>query len=128
MTPRKKRPVANLRIGIMPWALMHRRLLAIARGDLTVRRDDPKIWFSSIESLAQVLSTRNLMLLDLIRSTRPQSLQELADLSGRAKSNLSRTLRTLERYRLVELDRGERGRIRPRVPYARVELKLPLAA
>ncbi|RLA82553.1 MAG: transcriptional regulator, partial [Epsilonproteobacteria bacterium] len=31
------------------------------------------------------------------------SLKELEELTGRAKSNLSRTLKTLERYGIVEL-------------------------
>jgi len=47
--------------------------------------------------------------------------------SRKAKSNLSRTLRTMEGYGLVRLERGERGRIRPKVMHDRVELDLPLA-
>jgi predicted transcriptional regulator len=46
--------------------------------------------------------------------------------TGKAKSNLSRTLRTMERYGLVRLDRGERGRLAPTVTADRVELVLPL--
>ncbi|MFO1061062.1 MAG: helix-turn-helix domain-containing protein [Dongiaceae bacterium] len=56
----------------------------------------------------------------------PGSLDELARLTGKAKSNLSRTLRTIEGYGLVRLERGERGRIAPRVMHERVELDLPL--
>jgi len=33
----------------------------------------------------------------------PQSLSELEQLTGRAKSNLSRTLKTLQRYGIVKL-------------------------
>jgi predicted transcriptional regulator len=43
-----------------------------------------------------------------------------------AKSNLSRTLETMEGYGLVRLERGERGRIMPKVTHDRVELDLPL--
>jgi len=43
-----------------------------------------------------------------------------------AKSNLSRTLKTMQRYGLVRLERGERGRITPKVAHDRVELDLPL--
>jgi predicted transcriptional regulator len=56
----------------------------------------------------------------------PGSLVELARITGEAKSNLSRTLRTMEGYGLVRLERGERGRITARVIYDRVELDLPL--
>ena len=47
-------------------------------------------------------------------------------ITGKAKSNLSRTLRTMEGYGLVRLERGERGRITPKVTHDRVELDLPL--
>ena len=56
----------------------------------------------------------------------PGSLEELARITGKAKSNLSRTLRTMEGYGLVRLERGERGRITPKVMHDRVELDLPL--
>ena len=42
------------------------------------------------------------------------------------ESNLSRTLKTMEGYGLVRLERGERGRVSPKVTYDRVELDLPL--
>jgi predicted transcriptional regulator len=64
--------------------------------------------------------------------SRPGSLEELAALTGRKKSNLSRTLKTMENYglvrlvRLVRLERGVRGRITGRVVYDRIELELPL--
>jgi len=35
----------------------------------------------------------------------PKSLKELEELTGRAKSNLSRTLKTLERYGIAELEK-----------------------
>jgi IclR helix-turn-helix domain len=47
----------------------------------------------------------------------PGSLDELARITGKAKSNLSRTLRTMEGYGLVRLERGERGRITPKVTH-----------
>jgi hypothetical protein len=56
----------------------------------------------------------------------PGSLDELARITGKAKSNLSRTLKTMEGYGLVRLERGERGRITPKVMHDRVELDLPL--
>jgi predicted transcriptional regulator len=65
-------------------------------------------------------------LLHVIAEKAPGSLDELARLTGTAKSNLSRTLRTMEVYGLVRLERGERGRITPKVLHDRVELDLPL--
>jgi len=54
------------------------------------------------------------------------SLDELAQFTGKAKSNLSRTLRTMDGYGLTRLERGERGRITPKVMHHRVQLDLPL--
>ena len=62
----------------------------------------------------------------MIAERGPGSLDELAGMTGKAKSNLSRTLRTMEGYGLVRLERGERGRITPKVMHDRVELDLPL--
>jgi predicted transcriptional regulator len=117
----------TLAVGIASAAEMKARTLAIARGKLKPSAGDPKVWFTSPESFAKVLSNKNRALLDLIAHTQPKSLQDLADSTGRATSNLSRTLRTMERYGFVRLHRGERGRIRPEVPYRRISLMLPLA-
>ena len=109
-----------LRIGIASREEMKARTVAIARGELRPGPTDPKVWFTSLESLAQVLSSKNKLLLEIIRRVRPASLKELAELSGRREGNLSRTLHTMARYRLVTLNRSERGTIVPSVPYDRV--------
>ena len=54
------------------------------------------------------------------------SLAELEALSGRAKSNLSRTLKSMERFGLVELLKGEKGALKPHVPYQEIKLDLPI--
>jgi predicted transcriptional regulator len=114
-----------LHIGIAPYEDMKARTMAIARGELKPGPDDPKLWFTSIESLARILSDKNRALLDLIIEQQPKSLAELEGLSGRAKSNLSRTLKSMERFGLVELIKGEGGTLRPRVPYEEIRLDLP---
>ena len=55
--------------------------------------------------MSQILSSQNQELLKIIIQKKPQSLKELEELTGRAKPNLSRTLKTLERYGIVELNR-----------------------
>jgi len=115
-----------LRIGIAPYADMKARTMAFARGELKPGPDEPKLWFTSIESLARVLSDRNRLLLDLIIEQRPNSIAELETMSGRAKSNLSRTLKSMERFGLVELLKGEGGAVRPSVPYEEIQLDLPI--
>ena len=116
----------SLKVGIASYADMKARTSAIARGELKPRAGEPKVWFTSIESFAKVLSDRNRALLNRIVEEEPESLTALARISGRAKSNLSRTLHTLERYGLVYLEKGRRGRILPRVPYSRIVLETPI--
>ena len=43
-------------------------------------------------------------------------------------SNLSRTLRTMSRYGLVELKEGQRGTFVARIPYDRVSLDISLTS
>ena len=117
----------TMRIGIATYEDFKARTMAIARGDLKPGPNEPKVWFSSTESFAKVLSNRNRALLATIAETHPASLQELAERTGRKPSNLSRTLQTMERYGLVKLHRGERGRVRPEVPYRAISLELALA-
>jgi len=107
---------------------MKAHTMAIARGQHRPRRGEPKVWFTSMESFAKILSDKNRALLALIAEAEPGSLAELSELSGRAKSNLSRTLRTMEHYGLVQLRRGEDGTIVPRVNYRDITLDVSVAA
>ncbi|MEQ9331548.1 helix-turn-helix domain-containing protein [Thalassobaculum sp.] len=118
--------MTTLKVGIATYEEMKARTLAVARGEKRSAADEPKVWFTSAESFAKVLSARNRDLLRVIAEQAPGSLDELARITGRAKSNLSRTLKTMAGYGLVRLERGERGRITPRVEHDRVELDLPL--
>ena len=118
----------TLKIGIAGYDRMKARTMAIARGEHKPVKDEPMVWFTSIESFAKVLSGRNRELLALIARENPASLTELAKLAGRNKSNLSRTLKTMSRYGLVELREGQRGTLVPRVPYDRVSLDVSLTS
>ena len=116
----------RLRIGIVDYDRMKARTMAIARGEYKPARGEPTVWFTSIKSFAKVLSGRNRDLLAMIAREKPDSVTELAALAGRRKSNLSRTLKTMSQYGLVELTEGERGTVVPRVPYDYVRLDVAL--
>lgn len=117
----------TLKVGIASYEDMKARTLAIARGELQPKAGDPKVWFTSPESFAKVLSNRNRALLAQIADTHPSSLHELAASTGRTPGNLSRTLKTMERYGLVRLHKGARGKLRPEVPYREVQLEMALS-
>lgn len=99
-------------VGIMPQEKIRERALAIARGDYKPKATEPKIWFTSMRSLAEVLSDDNRALLKVIQDTKPQSISSLADITGRKPGNLSRTLKTMSNYGFVEMKR-ENKHVRP---------------
>ncbi|MEK6789723.1 MAG: hypothetical protein AABY68_12315 [Pseudomonadota bacterium] len=61
-------------------------MLAIAKGEYKPKHGEPKIWFTSMRSLAE--------------------------LTGRKPGNLSRTLKTMSNYGFVEMKRESR-QVRP---------------
>ena len=88
-----------LKIGIMPRKEFEKYTLEIAQGKRKRSPNDPKVWFESVRSLAQM--------------------------TGRRSNNLSRTLKTLEAHGLVQLTRKNRA-VKPklRARTLRVELRL----
>ena len=64
--------------------------------------------------MSQILSTENQKLLRTIIDNKPNSITELERITNRKKSNLSRTLKTLEKYGIVELKKIK-GKIMPKV-------------
>ena len=118
--------VKKVRIGIASHEELRGRAMEIARGERKRRSSDPKIWFTSLESLAKVLSEPNQRLLKVIDERHPTTLKELERLTGRKVSNLSRTLKTMSQYGLVKLHRGKRGAVRPEVLIKAVHMDLAL--
>jgi predicted transcriptional regulator len=100
-------------IGILPQEQMRARALSIAKGELKRKPGDPKIWFTSMRSLAEVLSDENRALLKVISDMHPDSIASLAALTGRSSSNLSRTLKTMSNYGLVEMQPINLKQFRP---------------
>ena len=98
-----------LNIGIISYQDYKKRSLAIARGQYRPKSDEPKIWFESLQSMAQVLSNENQLLLKTILERKPESLKELEEATGRSSSNLSRTLKTMARYGIVKMKKVNRN-------------------
>lgn len=64
----------TLKVGIASLEEMKKRTIAIARGEMKPAKDDPKVWFTSPESFAKVLSSTNRTLLNLIAAIRGRSV------------------------------------------------------
>jgi predicted transcriptional regulator len=69
---------------------------AVASGERPAPEDAALPSFNSVEALMRLLTPENRRLLAVIRDRRPQSIAELAAITGRAAPNLTRTLAKLE--------------------------------
>jgi predicted transcriptional regulator len=104
--------IANI---IMNSAKKKRCVIGI-RGQIPDPNYPVDIWFDSLKSVANVLSNENQRLLKVIAEQRPQSVTELSLLTGRAVSNVSRTLKTLESLGIVCLNRVS-GLVKPTIKF-----------
>jgi len=118
--------MTTLKVGIADYEEMKARTMRIAKGEEKPAPGDPKVWFPSMESFAQILSSGNRELLRVIDEQSPGSLEELSRITGRSKPSLSRTLKTMANYGLVRMDPGEGQKVVPKVLHDRVALELPL--
>jgi predicted transcriptional regulator len=99
----------KIKIGIISREDYKKRTIAIASGEYTPKKSEPKIWFESLQSMAQILSNDNQELLKIIKEQKPESLKELELATGRKRSNLSRTLNTMSQYGIVDLVKQNRA-------------------
>lgn len=92
------------------------------------REEKEGVYFTSLEALRQVLTPRRLELLHEIRLKRPESIYELARMTGRQLKNVQNDVSILARIGLLSLSRPRQARARvvPRVEYDRLQLQIPL--
>lgn len=76
---------------------------AVARRERAAPPDAAKPSFNSIEALVRLLTPENRQLLAIIRDRKPGSIVALAEMSGRAQPNLTRTLAKLEAAGLITM-------------------------
>ncbi|WP_306049855.1 helix-turn-helix domain-containing protein [Oceaniradius stylonematis] len=118
--------MTTLKVGIADHGEMKARTMRIARGEEKSTPDEPTVWFASTESFARLLSASNRELLRVIHEHAPGSLEELAQITGRAGPNISRTLKKMEGCGLIRMEKGKGLKLVPNVIHDRVELVLPL--
>lgn len=121
----KDAPMATLKAGIADYEEMKARTLRIARGEEKPAAGEAKVWFDSTESFAGILTTGNRELLHVIAERKPQSLEELAEMTGKAMPNLSRVLKKLVGLGIVRIEKDGR-KVAPKLLYDRLVLELPL--
>ena len=96
---------------------------AVARGEKPASPDAARPSFDSVEALVRLLTPENRYLLSVIRDRKPESIAELAKLTGRAASNLTRTLAKLEAVGFVKMKTVARRKVpTPGIKKIRVEI------
>lgn len=114
-----------IKFGIKPHDEFVSYTMAIAKGDYVPKRGEPKVWFESLKSFAQVMSNENQELLRIIKTQQPDSIKELAKASGRRSNNVSRTLKTFERYNIVRLEKKDK-KVKPILTATDFKLELSI--
>lgn len=80
------------RIGIMSEDLIRRHMINVAAGNTTHNKHIPSLWFTSLDEASKLLCNENIELMILMSKEKPDSLSELAEISGHHIRELSRKL------------------------------------
>ncbi len=98
-------------VKIQSHASLRDEMKAVARGEKKASKDAGIMSFNSVETLLRLLTPQNRALLAAIRDQKPQSIAELAKLTGRAQPNLTRTLGKLEAIGFVKFNTVARCKV-----------------
>jgi predicted transcriptional regulator len=98
-------------VKIQGHASLREEMKAVARGEKPALKDAGGMSFDSVEALLRLLTPQNRELLAVIRDKKPQSIAELAELTGRAQPNLTRTLGKLEAVGFVRFKSVNRRKV-----------------
>ena len=110
-------------VKIQGHASLREEMKAVARGERPAPKDAGGMSFDSVEALLRLLTPQNRKLLAVIRDKKPQSIAELAELTGRAQPNLTRTLGKLEAVGFVRFENVKRRKV-PTTPVHSLRIKI----
>ncbi|HCH4148683.1 MULTISPECIES: HVO_A0114 family putative DNA-binding protein [Vibrio] len=92
------------RIGIADEELVRKYILDVSAGKLNHVEDIPHFWFSSLTELAQVLTSDNIKLLNMIAYERPNSVGKLSEITDRSVEELSISINKLTSMGFVRIE------------------------
>lgn len=111
----------KLIIGVASKSFIRQRTIDIAAGRIKPKDTDPKIWVNSVESIGRLLNAENLAMIDTIRVKHPSTISDLAKLMKREQSNVSRTLKRMAEFHIVDFEETQ-GKKRPVVTWDEIVL------
>jgi predicted transcriptional regulator len=91
------------RYKVQSFQSLRQEMVDVARGKRSAPADAARPSFDSVAVIVGLLTPENRQLLALIRDRKPGSVGELAQLSGRAQPNVTRTLAKLEAAGFVKM-------------------------
>jgi len=103
---------------------LEREMRAVARGERRAPVDAAKPSFNSVDALVRLLTPANRELLAIIRDRKPQSVAKLAEMSGRAQPNLTRTLAKMEAAGFITMKAVGRRRKVPSVAVKKIVVEI----
>ncbi|HCH1218879.1 transcriptional regulator [Vibrio parahaemolyticus] len=99
------------KIGILSEELARKRMIRIAERKVIPEESYPLFLFESLSALSQLLSNENVELLNLMACEKPNSLDELAEISGRSIKDVTDAFEALSSKGFAYLDvRGMESR------------------
>ena len=96
---------------IVSHSKLREEMMAVARGHQAAPPNAGGQSFESVEALMRLLTPDNRRLLAMIRDRKPQSIAELAEWSGRAAPNVTRTLAKLEAVGFIRMEENQRRKV-----------------
>jgi len=102
---------------------LREEMKAVARGERSAPSDASAPSFTSVETIVRLLTPGNRRLLTVIRDRKPQSVAELAQMTGRAQPNLTRTLAKFEAAGFVRMTTRGRRKV-PSVAVQRIIVEI----
>ena len=98
-------------VKIQSHASLRAEMKIVASGKRPAPKDAADRSFESVAALIRLLTPENRELLAIIRGRKPQSVTELADMTGRKSPNVLRTLGKLEEIGFVSMKTVKRRKV-----------------
>ncbi|MGD1524065.1 hypothetical protein [Vibrio owensii] len=95
----------TIKIGVLSEDLVRKRVMAIAKGRYLPKDGEPKIWFDSLTTLNEHLSSEVLHVLKVIREVKPESISDLCQEAKRTIHDVNSSLQLLEGFGFVKLSK-----------------------
>jgi len=81
------------------------------------------VYFTNIEAFRKAITPRRLELLNIIKTAKPGSINQLASLARRNIKNVAEDIKLLSQVGLLET-KAEHNRVAPRVDYDEIDLRI----